>query len=90
MIQDKAPISLPLCEIKTARKAAKVTKEAASKHIGCHVDRLTRFETGQQLAEIEDLARLYGYTVVLVKTDFWGKLGQIMAILGQKVGKMGE
>ncbi len=84
---------LPISKLRDARRAAKVSKQEAAKHINKHKDSITRLEDGDILPQLEDLCRLYGFNICLLTDAELEILQGIVPFLGKnggKKGKMGE
>jgi transcriptional regulator with XRE-family HTH domain len=78
---------LPISKLKDARKAAKVSKKAAAEAIGKHMDAVTRIEEGAILGQLEDMARLYGFNILLLSAGETEILHAFEAVFGKKGAK---
>ena len=81
---------LYLSNIREAREAQKLRLTTLSRQLRVHRDTIQRLETGKEIDQLTDIARLLGFNICLLTDQEVEILAQFNAILaknGQKLGK---
>ncbi len=81
---------LYLSNIREAREAQKLRLTTLSRQLRVHRDTIQRLETGKEIDQLTDIARLLGFNICLLTDQECEILAQFNAILaknGQKVAK---
>jgi predicted transcriptional regulator len=81
---------LYLSNIREAREAQKLRLTTLSRQLRVHRDTIQRLETGKEIDQLTDIARLLGFNICLLTDQEVEILAQFNAILaknGQKVAK---
>ncbi len=81
---------LYLSNIREAREAQKLRLTTLSRQLKVHRDTIQRLETGKEIDQLTDIARLLGFNICLLTDQEVEIIAQFNAILaknGQKVGK---
>jgi predicted transcriptional regulator len=81
---------LYLSNIREAREAQKLRLTTLSRQLRVHRDTIQRLETGKEIDQLTDIARLLGFNICLLTDQEVEILAQFNAILaknGQKQGK---
>jgi len=81
---------LYLSNIREAREAQKLRLTTLSRQLRVHRDTIQRLETGKEIDQLTDIARLLGFNICLLTDQECEILAQFNAILAKNEQKLGK